>query len=410
MHLIRFQMAALILASGVLVTAASTAAAAPKVYVGNFADNTVSVIDSQSDKVVATVPVVAGPHGMAISADGRTVYVTGDASSAMSVIDTSTDTVARTVEVGKAPNGIALTPDGKQLLVTVNGDDKLAFLDTASQTMVGSVSVPKPHTVVVTPDGKLAYVTSQAPGDAALVVVDVATRTVMQRIPLDKIPRDGEFGYDGKAFYFTEAGVDAIQVLDPASNKIVAQIATGSSPHFAKLFRGTVLAMAIIQGPGQVLFFDPKTNQPAWSVNVGKQPHWIALSGDAKTAYVPNEGSNDVSVIDLATGKVSSVAVGKAPRKVVVQQVSQQASASGASITIAGFAFGPSTASVHVGDPVTWTNNDGAIHTVTFKDGSAGATALSPSQTFTRTFDRAGTYEYFCSIHPYMTGTVTVSL
>src|SRR6516225_4138672 len=117
-------------------------AAAPKAYVGNFADNTVSVIDTAGNKVTATIPVAQGPHGMAISGDGRTVYVTGDGSSSLSIIDTATDRVVKTVEVGKAPNGVALTPDGKLLLVTIYAEDRLAFLDTATNTIVGSVGVP----------------------------------------------------------------------------------------------------------------------------------------------------------------------------------------------------------------------------------------------------------------------------
>jgi len=91
----------------------ASASAGPKVYVGNFADSTVSVIDAATGKVVATVPVATGPHGMAVTQDGRTVFVTGDGSSSMSVIDTASDKVVKTVDVGKTPNGIALTPDGK---------------------------------------------------------------------------------------------------------------------------------------------------------------------------------------------------------------------------------------------------------------------------------------------------------
>ena len=45
-----------------------------------------------------------------------------------------------------------------------------------------------------------------------------------------------------------------------------------------------------------------------------------ATSGDGKTTYVTNEGSNDVTVVDLATGRTATIAVGNAPRKVVVQQ------------------------------------------------------------------------------------------
>jgi YVTN family beta-propeller protein len=403
------RLARLLLAGAALALTSAIASAGPKAYVGNFADNTVSVIDTADGKVVATVPVVQGPHGMAITPDGRTVYVSGDGSSAVSVIDTATDQVVKTIEVGKAPNGVALTRDGKLLLVTVYGEDRIAFLDVATQAVIASVGVPKPHTVSTSPDGKLAYITSQEPGRFALIVVDLATRAIVRTVALAKTPRDAEFGYDGKAFYFTEAGVSAVQVLDPASDKIVAEIPTGVSPHFVNVFRGTTLGMITVQGPGELVLFDPATNRPVRNIAVGKQPHWIDVSGDGKTAYVPNEGSNDVSVVDIATGKTTTIAVGNAPRKIVVQQASAQASAAGTKVSIASFAFGPQAATVKAGDTVTWSNDDGAAHTVTFKDGSAGAKSLSPGQTFSRVFDRAGTYEYFCSFHPFMTGRVVVS-
>src|SRR6185369_11245683 len=93
------------LALGVAALAcASDAAAGPKAYVGNFKDDSVSVIDTSDGKVVATVPVAAGPHGMGVAPDGRRVYVTGDGSSTLSVIDTATDRVVNTLEVGKSPH------------------------------------------------------------------------------------------------------------------------------------------------------------------------------------------------------------------------------------------------------------------------------------------------------------------
>src|SRR5580704_7931101 len=312
----RPRLARLLLAAAPLVLASGIAVAAPKAYVGNFADNTVSVLDTGAGKIVATIPVAQGPHGMAMTPDGRTVYVAGDGSSAVSVIDTATDKVVKTVEVGKSPNGLTLTPDGKQLLVTVYGEDRIVFLDAATQAAVGTVAVPKPHTVSISPDGKLGYVTSQEPGHFALVVVDLAKRAVLRTLPLEKTPRDAEFGFNGKAFYFTEAGVSAIEVLDPATDKIVAEIPTGMSPHFVNLFHGA--------------------------------PLWLTLSGDVKTAYVTNEGSNTLSVVDIATGTTTAVEVGKAPRKVVVQQTASAAAAAPAAtapaaskVSIAGFAFGP---------------------------------------------------------------------
>ncbi len=78
-------------------------------------------------------------------------------------------------------------------------------------------------------------------------------------------------------------------------------------------------------------------------------------------------------------------------------------------VSIASMAFGPHAVTVHVGDSVVWTNNDGFPHTVTFKDHSAGSKSLARGQTFTRVFDQAGSFEYFCSIHPSMTARVVVT-
>jgi YVTN family beta-propeller protein len=404
------RLARLLLATAPAVLASAIAAAAPKAYVGNFADSTVSVIDTATGSVVATIPVAQGPHGMTISQDGRTVYVTGDGSSALSIIDTASDKAVKTVEVGKTPQGVALTPDGKLLLVCVYGEDRVAFVDTATQAVVASMAVPKPHTVSITPDGKLAYFTSQQPGSFALAVADLAKRALVRSVPLEKTPRDGEFGHDGKTFYFTQAGVSAVMVLDPASDKIVAEIPTGVSPHFVNLFRASPLGMVTVQGPGEVVLFDPATNKPVRSIAAGKAPHWLALSGDGKTAYVTNESANEVSILDIASGTAKAIAVGKAPRKIVVQQTSKQASAPGGKVSIAGFAFAPQTITIKAGSSIVWSNDDGAPHALTFKDGSPGASSLTPGETFVREFATAGTYEYFCGFHPYMTGSVVVQV
>ncbi len=397
----------LVLGALLAVGAAAAFAAGPKAYVGNFKDSTVSVIDTATGAVTGTVPVAAGPHGMTVTPDGKTVYVSGDESSTVSVIDTATDRVTGTIEVGKTPHGLAMQPDGRVLLVAVYGEDRVAFIDAASHAIVASVAVPKPHTIAIRPDGKLAYVASQQPGKFALVVVDLATRATVRAIALDKPPRDPEFSYDGKALYYTMAGINAVQVLDPANDQVVATVPTGASPHIAAYFRGAPVATAVVQGPGELLLFDPATHAPIRSIEVGKQPHWVAASGDGKRAYVTNEGSNDVSVVDLASGQVTTIAVGNAPRKVVVQQPATGVAGT-ATVSIANFAFMPAELTVATGDTVTWSNDDGAPHGLAYKDGAQGTNLLLPGAKFARTFDRAGSYDYICTVHPYMSGKVIV--
>jgi len=78
-------------------------------------------------------------------------------------------------------------------------------------------------------------------------------------------------------------------------------------------------------------------------------------------------------------------------------------------VRIAGFAFAPDSRSVKVGDSVTWTNQDGATHTVTADDGAFDSGNLAGGKAFSFTFDEAGTYAYHCNIHKSMTGRVTVT-
>ncbi len=78
-------------------------------------------------------------------------------------------------------------------------------------------------------------------------------------------------------------------------------------------------------------------------------------------------------------------------------------------VTLAGFAFSPSSLTVKAGTTVTWTNHDGVTHTVTADGGSFDSGHLASGATFSRTFATAGTFSYHCAIHPSMTGTITVT-
>jgi len=411
----RFQLPSLLLRgaviagiAGIAALAVAASAAGPRVYVGNFKDNTVSVVDVDEGKVVATVPVAAGPDGIVVSADGKSVFVSGSSASSVSVIDAARDSVSKTIEVGMGPQGLALGPGGKQVLVAVNGADRVAFVDAASGAIADTAAVPKPHTIAVKPDGSQAYVSSQQPGNFAVAIVDMATHKVTGTIALDKAPRDLEFGPGGKLLYLTLAGAPAVQVVDAVANKIVAQIPTGVSPHIAQHFGGMSQGVVVVQGPGELQFFDPATNAVARSITVGKQPHWVDITPDGKRLVVSNEGGNTIDIVDPASGKTQTVDVGNAPRKVAMQHVSSVAGNSGTKVSIANFAFVPGPTTITAGQSVNWRNDDGAPHGLAFKDNAPGAPLLLPGEQFTRRFDKPGSYEYVCSVHAYMTGVVVV--
>jgi plastocyanin len=77
-------------------------------------------------------------------------------------------------------------------------------------------------------------------------------------------------------------------------------------------------------------------------------------------------------------------------------------------VAIAGFAFDPSSLTINVGDTVMWTNNDGASHTSSSDTGIWNSGTLMLGQTFSFTFNTAGTFPYHCGFHGFMTASITV--
>jgi amicyanin len=76
--------------------------------------------------------------------------------------------------------------------------------------------------------------------------------------------------------------------------------------------------------------------------------------------------------------------------------------------TIQNYTYQPANMQVRVGTTVTWTNQDSVPHSVTFKKGMKDSGLLTQGQSFSYTFNTPGTYQYYCTVHPYMVATVNV--
>jgi plastocyanin len=87
---------------------------------------------------------------------------------------------------------------------------------------------------------------------------------------------------------------------------------------------------------------------------------------------------------------------------------SDQPSAANAAVKIDNSVFGPQAITVAVGTTVTWTNSDDIPHTAVSTDGVFKSRVMDTGETFSYTFTKGGTYSYYCSVHPKMTGQVVV--
>src|SRR6266852_5319910 len=126
-------------------------------YIVNTGSNSVSVIDTTSNTVVATVSVGGSPLEVAITPDGTRVYVTNGNDNTVSVVDAASNTVVATV--GVSGLGVAITPDGTRAYVATSGP--VLVVDTATNTVVAAVVTGGACTrgVAITPNGTRAYVT-----------------------------------------------------------------------------------------------------------------------------------------------------------------------------------------------------------------------------------------------------------
>ncbi len=112
-------------------------------YVTNYSDDLVSVIDTITNAVAATIdfPDGTGPWGVAVHPNGETVYVTANGDNELLVISVATNTVIDTIGVGDIPNGIAVSPDGTRAYITNFLTGSVAVADTATNAVTTTIDV-----------------------------------------------------------------------------------------------------------------------------------------------------------------------------------------------------------------------------------------------------------------------------
>jgi plastocyanin len=123
------------------------------------------------------------------------------------------------------------------------------------------------------------------------------------------------------------------------------------------------------------------------------------------TVYLA-QGLSGVAMGQMAT---ASTPAASASSNASAAATSPEATQNVTEVDIKNLAYNPASVEIPVGGTVTWTNSDSFPHTVTGMDRSVlQSGTMDPGATFSKTFDKAGTYDYFCEFHANMKGTVVV--
>ncbi len=149
----------------------------------------VSVIDTARGEVITIVDVgnKYSPCGIAVTPDGKKLYVSDRDINGVSVIDTSTNTVTATVPAGINPLGVAITPDGRKAYVANRYSNNVSVIDTVTNNEIAAVKVGTgPCGVSFNQDGTRLYVTNCESNTVS--VIDTATNTVTDTLAVEKWP------------------------------------------------------------------------------------------------------------------------------------------------------------------------------------------------------------------------------
>jgi YVTN family beta-propeller protein len=293
--------------------------ATARIYVSNQLDNTASVIDGDTHKIVATVRVGVSPAQMAVSPDRRSVYIANTGSNTVSVLDTNHNTVAKTIALprGSRPIGVAVSPSGRYLYTADGGANRVSVLDTASARVVTSVRVgSQPLGVAVAPDGKTVYSANSGSGDVS--VIDARTNRVVGAIPTGRFPSGVAVTRDGASVYVTDELSGATVI---SNGTVQARLRSPSAFSVAMSPKGD-RAYVTGLGPGTLTAIDTGTKRVRSTVPVGSygtDPFTVRATGDA--LYVANQGASTLSIIDPSTLRTTAtVATGNSPYGIAVVQ------------------------------------------------------------------------------------------
>jgi YVTN family beta-propeller protein len=304
-------------------------------YTADQFSNTVSVIDPSENKLLGIIklgdptpgnlsPLYKGQllvHGMGFSPDRRTLAVVSIGSNSVSFIDTATNKVKHVSYVGRSPHEAFFTPDGREVWVSVRGEDYIQVLDGKSYEATRRIKVPNgPGMTIFSPDGKYGYVCSSFSPET--VVISTADHKIAGRVKQESpFCPDIAATPDGKQVWFTLKDVGKTMVFEARPPfKVLKVLDTGPITNHVNIARNErgQFAYVTIGGLNVVKAFRTDTFEQIAEIATGDLPHGLWPSGDGRRMYVGIENGDAAAAIDTLENKVvTTVPVGHAPQGVV---------------------------------------------------------------------------------------------
>ena len=302
-------------------------------YIANLVGGDLSVVDLRDNSVGGSIPVGDSPWGMVASRDGKRIYVA--VTGGIAVVDTVR---GQRVDFVPLPSGyfrskVAISAD-ERTLVVAGPAGQMVLIDMASRGVLNEFAIDMvPYDIKLSPDGHFAYVLGEV--DGAVAVVDLRAGRLIDRLTLGGAYR----GYfmapspDGRLLYVPRLGTSELWTVDTTTNQARVN-QTETRPYWqVDVSRGTERGLAVSKDGrrlyvatqddrgGGVSVLDTTSFKELARANMSNGFFGAALSADGTRLLLTSPENNRLTVVDAATlAVVTSVDVGQVPYRVVIGQ------------------------------------------------------------------------------------------
>jgi YVTN family beta-propeller protein len=346
-----------VLAGIVLCTASVSVLAAQekklRIIQTNSAGDNIHIIDPVTNKVVGEIKGIEASHGVAVAPNGSRIYVSEEADKTLTVVDGKTLQVTKRIPLSGNPNLIDMTPDGRWIYVAIaqtwddlsefplikaNASGGVDVIDTVSLANVKTIPIKGGiHDLNVTPDGKFVIAGSSRgakPPANMMNVIDTKTNEIAWKLLMNPAPSPMAIltNPDGstKWIFAQLGGFNGFAVVDFATQAKINEIKLPELPAAKQIGYGPPAAShgIAVTSDQKTLLVNSRLNSALYAYSLpdlkllggvalgGKGAGWLTITPDSKTAYVANEHTNDVSVVDIKSLKeIALIPVGFAPAR-----------------------------------------------------------------------------------------------
>ncbi|WP_395341728.1 YncE family protein [Ningiella sp. W23] len=303
----------------------------------NKSDNSISVVDIKSQKIVETLPTGEGPHELVLSPDGElavsTDFVGGDS---LTVFDMNELAMLRRIELTTlpGPHGIQFLKDSEHVIFTSGRSGQVGIVNVRSGKLISSIKTSQftSHMLALTENGQLAFVTNIRSN--SISVLDIQKRVKLKDIKTEEMPEaiahrhaSKQLDRDAVGELWYGANKDGLlTVINPMTEEVLAQFDGFSFPYRILFNHEQSVALVPDFRQHNVRFFDARAKKEIGLIALEKEagPQGIVLHPTKDIAFLSLNLKNKIVAIDINTQSIiAEYPTGNNPDGVVFISLSQ---------------------------------------------------------------------------------------